>query len=142
MVSQVSEGKDQLTRQTIGCCFTVHRQLGPGFPEKVYQAALVESLRAVNLSVEREHRFEVVFEGTPIGEFYVDLLVDHRVVLEVKAVTGMMPRVFAAQLLAYLKAAELPVGLLVNFGNPSCEVKRLSMSHRRSLFRKSAKSEE
>jgi len=61
-----------------------------------------------------------------VGEFHVDLLVNHRVIVEVKAVIGAMPNVFSAQLLAYLKAADMSVGLLVNFGNPSCQVKRLS----------------
>lgn len=125
---KVGEERDELTRQIIGCCFRVHRQLGPGFPEKIYQAALVESLATAHLLVERERRFDVAFDGVTVGDFYLDLLVDHRVVVEVKAVTGVMPRVFAAQVLAYLKAARLPVGLLVNFGNPSCEVRRLSFS--------------
>ena len=120
--------QDQLTRQIIGCCFNVHRALGPGFPEKVYQSALAMSIRAAHLSVERERRFKVLFGEVPAGEFQVDILVEGRVVLEVKAVTGVMPKVFAAQLLAYLKAAELAVGLLVNFGNPSCQVKRVVLS--------------
>ena len=132
MISQIrskrTEGGDQLTRQIIGCCFRVHRQLGPGFPEKIYQAALVEGMATATLSVERERRFQVSFDDAPVGDFYVDLLVDHRVIVEVKAVTGTMPRVFEAQLLAYLKAAQLPVGLLVNFGNVSCQVKRVSFS--------------
>ena len=120
--------KDLLTERVIGCCFKVHRELGPGFPEKVYQCALLTSMRVAHLSVERERRFKVTFEEAVVGAFQIDLLVGGRVIVEVKAVTGMMPRVFAAQLLAYLKAAKLPVGLLVNFGNPSCQVKRLALS--------------
>ena len=119
---------DQLTERIIGCCFTVHRMLGPGFPEKVYQSALLVKLQAARFLVERGRRFRVLFEEEPVGEFQVDLLIDSRVILEVKAVTGPMPKLFAAQLLAYLKAAKLPVGLLVNFGNPSCQVKRVVWS--------------
>ena len=74
----------------------------------------------------------VMFDGVQIGEFHVDLLIEGRVILEVKAVTGVMPKVFEAQLLAYLKAAKKPVGLLVNFGNPSCQVKRLALSSAKS----------
>jgi len=120
-------------------CSKVHQELGPGFPEKVYQSALITSLRTADLSVERERRFKVMFEEITVGEFKVDLLVEGRVVVEVKAVTGPMPKVFAAQLLAYLKAAKLPVGLLVNFGNASCQVKRVVLSSVESVL-KSAKS--
>ena len=120
--------KDPLTEQIIGCCFTVHNALGAGFPEKVYRNALVASLRDAGLRVEPERSFKVLFEGVEVGEFRVDLLVEDQVILEIKAVIGRMPNVFGAQLVAYLKAAQKPVGLLVNFGNPSCEVKRLVLS--------------
>jgi len=130
MITQIrrSRASDNLTEQIIGCCFRVHRALGPGFPEKVYQTALVAAVRNSGLSADEERSFEVTFEGKRVGAFRVDLLIDGRVLLEVKAVTGMLPRIFAAQVLAYLKAAQLPVGLLVNFGNESCQIKRLSLS--------------
>jgi len=120
--------KDELTERIIGCCFQVHRELGAGFPEKIYQSALVASMKTAQLFVERESRFTVRFGDVSVGAFRVDLLIENRVIVEVKAVTGTMPSVFAAQLLAYLKAAGMPVGLLVNFGNPSCHVKRVVWS--------------
>ena len=123
-----SEGKDLLTEHIIGGCCKVHNALGPGFPEKVYQAALLARLRAERLTVERERCFKVPFEGDQVGEFHVDLLVENRVIVEAKAVIGVMPQVFSAQVLAYLKAACMPVGLLVNCGNPSCEVRRVALS--------------
>jgi len=94
--------KDELTKQIIGCCFNVHRTLGPGFPEKVYQAALMADLRTTHLSVERERRFEVFFENRPIGEFRVDVLIESRVITRSKgrdwcSATGFRrtaPRVF------------------------------------------------
>src|SRR3989338_6430045 len=101
--------RDPLTEQIIGCCFQVHGKLGPGFPEKIYQSALIRSMGVAGLAVERERRFEVMFDEAPVGAFRVDLLVEGQVVLEVKAVSGPMPRLFAAQILAYLKAAKLPV---------------------------------
>ena len=141
MITQIKKSQnDEMTEQIIGCCFRVHTALGPGFPEKVYQAALTESLRASDLSVEEERSFKVLFEGTQVGTFRVDLLIENRVVVEVKAVTGMLPKVFAAQVLAYLKAADMPVGLLVNFGNASCQVKRISFSSAKSALSLSAKS--
>ncbi len=124
MITQIKQ-KDELTERVIGCCFKVHRELGPGFPEKVYQAALLESLRSTGVLVVRERRFQVQFEGVLVGQFQVDFVVEERVILELKAVTGPLPNVFQAQLMAYLKAAALTVGLLVNFGNISCQVKRI-----------------
>ena len=135
MITQIKPQKDQLTKQVIGCCFTVHNSLGPGFPEKVYQAALTISLGESGLTVEREHRFSVSFKGQLVGDFHADLLVEQRLIVEVKAVTGPMPKVFSAQLLAYLKAATVPVGLLVNFGNVNCEVKRLVFASAESALR-------
>lgn len=133
VVTMEKDQKDQMTERIIGCCFKVHRALGPGFPEKVYQAALASSVRAAHLGVEQEQRFTVSFDEAPVGEFRVDLLIEGRVIVEVKAVIGAMPHVFAAQLLAYLKAADMPVGLLVNFGNPSCTVKRVVLSSAKSI---------
>ncbi len=121
------ETRDPLTERVIGCCFKGHRELGPGFPEKVYQSALALSLVKEGLVVDRERRFRISFDGIVVGEFRLDLVIENRVVLEVKAVTGALPAVFRSQVLAYLKAAELPVGLLVNFGNVSCQIKRVSI---------------
>ena len=133
--STQSDGQDPVTERIIGHCFRVHRTLGPGFPEKVYQAALFMELEKMRFQVQRERAYNVLFENEPVGQFHVDLLVDKSVIVEVKAVTGPMPTVFSAQLLAYLKAAQLPVGLLVNFGNPSCQVKRVVLSSAKSSFR-------
>ena len=116
---------DHLTEQIIGCCFKVHKELGPGFPERIYQSALEQALKESRISFASEKAFRVNFQDVQIGSFKVDLLVESRVVVEVKAVTGFLPKVFEAQVVAYLKAAELPVGLLVNFGNISCQVRRL-----------------
>lgn len=118
--------KDLLTERIIGCCFSVHRELGPGFPEKVCHNALELALQKAGVEFESERRFHVSFQGKRVGEFCLDLLVENQVVVEVKAVSGIMPKVFEAQLLAYLKATKLAVGLLVNFGNASCHVRRLT----------------
>lgn len=119
--------KAALTERIIGCCFAVHRELGPGFPERIYHRALEIALRGAGVGFESGKRFRVSFQGTRLGEFEVDFMIKDGVIVEVKAVLGIMPKAFEAQLLSYLKAAQIPVGLLVNFGNPSCHVKRLVM---------------
>src|SRR3989338_7318772 len=116
--------QEKLTEKIIGCCFAVHRELGPGFPEKIYQNALQLALNKAGISCESKRRVRVSFQGTRVGEFEMDLVAEGGVVIEVKAVSGIMPKLFGAQVLSYLKSAELPVGLLVNFGTPSCQVKR------------------
>lgn len=118
-------GNDPLTERVIGCCFRVHSELGPGFPEKIYHTALKRALDQLGILNESERDFKVSFRGARVGSFKIDLLVEGRVVVEVKAVTGLVPKVFEAQVLAYLKAAQLPVGLLVNFGNTSCQIRRV-----------------
>ena len=117
--------KAVLTQQIIGCCFSVHRELGPGFPERIYHTALQLALKTSGVRYESKKRFRVSFQGTRVGECEVDLVVEDDVIVEVKAVLGVMPKVFEAQLISYLRATEIPVGLLVNFGNTSCQVKRL-----------------
>ena len=69
---------DQLTERIIGCCFAVHRELGPGFPEKIYQGALQKALKVAGISFASEKSFRVSFQGSPIGSFKVDLLVGRR----------------------------------------------------------------
>lgn len=118
--------QEELTQKIIGCCFKVHRALGPGFQERAYQRAVQLALSKAGVVFETEKRFSVRFEGTVVGDFQADLVVEEQVILELKAVTGIMPKVFESQVVSYLKASRLDVGLLVNFGNRSCEVKRLA----------------
>jgi len=117
--------EEQLTKQIIGCCFKVHRELGPGFTEKIYHAALKLSLKQEGLRFHTEKEFEVSYLNQRVGTFRVDLVVEDKVVVEIKSLEGKVPMVFEYQLLSYLKASGLSIGLLVNFGNKSCQVKRL-----------------
>ena len=118
---------DLLTQTIIGCCFAVHRLLGPGFVEKIYVNALKIKLSQAKLAFNAEKYFDVIFENNNIGKFRCDLLVEGKVIVELKAVTGYQPKLFQSQLLSYLKASHIKTGLLINFGNSSCEVKRLSV---------------
>ncbi len=115
---------DRLTERIISCCFKVHTELGPGFSEKVYHNSLIIALRQEGLNCETQKRYSVSFQNRRVGQLFVDLLVENEVIVEVKAVTGYMSELFKYQVISYLKAAGIKVGLLVNFGNKSCQVKR------------------
>jgi len=101
--------------------------LGPGFLEKIYVNALKIKLQQAGLAYFAEKEFNVSFENVVIGKFRCDLFVENKVIVELKAVTGFQPKLFQSQLLSYLKASRVKTGLLINFGNTSCEVKRLSV---------------
>lgn len=106
---------DPLTREIIGAAIAVHRGLGPGLLETAYQTCLVHELRKRGLNVAREIAVPAVYDGVQLDCGYrIDLLVDDAVVVEVKAVERVLP-VHEAQLLTYLKLANKPLGLLINF---------------------------
>lgn len=118
------ESKDPLTEEIIACCFKVHSELGPGFNEKIYHNALNLALKDADLKYQTEKEFVVSFQNKKIGSLKLDLVVEEKVVVEVKALTGNIPEVFRHQILSYLKVSNLHIALLVNFGNKSCQVKR------------------
>ncbi|MFB3919975.1 hypothetical protein BU251_08325 [Candidatus Velamenicoccus archaeovorus] len=115
---------DSLTEKIIGCCFRVHSELGPGFNERVYSNALKLAFEEKGLQYAVEKDYQVKFKDKKVGSLRLDLVVENKVVLEVKAVTGNIPDVFGHQILSYLKVSRLPVGLEVNFNNKSCQIKR------------------
>lgn len=115
---------DPLTERIISCCFKVYTELGPGFTEKVYHNAMIVILGKEGLQYETGKRYPVAFQNRKVGQLVVDLLVENKVIVEIKAVTVYFPEVFKYQVISYLKAAKLNVGLLVNFGNKSCQIKR------------------
>lgn len=118
------ENRDPLTEKIIACCFKVHSELGPGFNENIYHNALILALRQASLEYQTEKEFTVFFQDKKIGSLKLDLIVENKVILEIKALTANVPDVFKYQLLSYLKVSNLHVGLLVNFGNKSCQIKR------------------
>ena len=118
---------DELTQKIIGCCFEVHKTLGPGFNEKIYAKALEHQLTIENLSFIAEKEFNVVFKDKFVGKFRCDIFVESRVIVELKSVTGFIPKLFKSQVLSYLKASNVKTGLLINFGNTSCEISRVSV---------------
>ncbi|MGA7159447.1 MAG: GxxExxY protein [Bacteroidota bacterium] len=115
--------KREITEKIIRAAFVVHNKLGSGFVEKVYENALAKELSTSGLTVEQQRQMKVVYGGEPVGDFIVDLLVEKSVIVELKAV-HTMEQSFEDKLLHYLKASNLPVGLLLNFGSQSVQIKR------------------
>jgi GxxExxY protein len=118
--------KDDLTEKIIGCAFTVANTLGPGFLEKVYENALVHELRKNGLKVEQQRLIPVIYDGVVVGDYVADLIVENQVLVELKAAKGLED-VFTAICINYLKASKLRRCLLINFGRPKIEVRRLSL---------------
>ena len=116
---------NELTYQIIGAAMAVHNQLGPGFREEVYEKALGVELNQRGISAQTQFPITVEHEGEVVGLFYLDLLVEERVIVEVKALSHQMTGDEVAQVINYLKAAEIPVGLLFNFGRRRLEYKRI-----------------
>lgn len=115
--------KKEITEKIIKAAFAVHNKLGAGFVEKVYENALVKELSGTGLKVEQQKRLKVVYGGESVGDFFVDLLVDNSVIVELKAIQ-ILEKSFEDKLLHYLKVSNLPVGLLLNFGGSSVQIKR------------------
>jgi GxxExxY protein len=101
----------------IGAAIAVHRVLGPGFLESIYEQALCVELRQRSVEFVRQPVIEVAYEGTVIGEHRLELLVGHCLVVELKAVEQLLP-IHTAQVLSYLKASGHHLGLLMNFNVP------------------------
>jgi GxxExxY protein len=120
-----------LTERIIGSAMKVHRALGPGFLESVYQSALALELEMSDLEVRCQERIEVRYRGSIVGEFVTDMLVNGAVIVENKAVRMLAPA-HEAQLVHYLTATGLDVGLLLNFGAASLQIKRKSRLYRQS----------
>ena len=109
---------NQLSYEIVSAAIEVHRHLGPGLLESVYQKCFVKELRSRNFKVEAEKQIPILYKGEPIHEsFRIDLLVEDLIIIENKAVEIMHP-VYTAQLLTYLKLTGKPKGLLINF---NCE---------------------
>jgi GxxExxY protein len=115
---------DEITDKIIGCAFVVSNILGTGFVEKVYENALAHELRSLGLAVAQQHGIAVTYKDLVVGQYVTDLLVATEVVVEVKAVKAL-DDVHTAQCMNYLKATGLRVCLLLNFGKPRVEVKRI-----------------
>jgi GxxExxY protein len=118
----------QLTDRIIGSCIRVHRSLGPGFLEKIYEAALAIELAKVGMSFERQKTLVLNYDGQPIGEHRLDFLVEERVVVELKACKAI-DDIHLATARSYLKATGVAIALVVNFAKPVLEVRRVVLTN-------------
>lgn len=118
---------EEITRSVLGCAFEVINELGAGFIESVYEKALLLALRQKGLSAMSQYPVRVMFRGECVGDFYADLFVEEKVIVELKAVKAIAPE-HQAQIINYLNATGIEVGLLINFGNPKLEYRRFSRS--------------
>lgn len=115
----------ELTDKILGAAYQVHRELGCGFLEKVYQEALAVVLSEMGIPFEREKPLDIVYHGKTLACKYVaDFVIDNKVILELKAVTDLDTSC-ESQVINYLKITGYKVGFLMNFGNPSFHFKRL-----------------
>jgi GxxExxY protein len=121
---------NDLTQRIIGCAYAVHRALGSGFLEKVYENALRIELEEADLSVVQQQPIPVAYRGQPVGDFYADLVVEGGVIIEIKGVQSLAKE-HEVQLVNYLTATGIEDGLLINFGN-SVEVRRKFRQYKRS----------
>lgn len=112
--SPLPERTERIAELTIGCAIEVHRRLGPGLLEGIYQDAMVIELQTASLSVRREVPISLTYRGQPLRPHRLDLVVEECLVLELKAVQRL-DRIHQAQLLSYLRATGIRLGLLMNF---------------------------
>ncbi len=118
------ERLDLVTEKIIGCAYTVVTILGSGFLEKVYENALVHELVKNGIRALQQHGIKVHYDGIEVGDYVADLLVEGEVLVELKAVKAL-DDIHRAQCMNYLKATGRTVCLLINFGSPKLEVKRI-----------------
>jgi GxxExxY protein len=119
---------DGLSQRVIGCAFEVSNTLGAGFFEKVYEQALCVEFERAGLVYERQKPVSVKYKEITVGEFIADIVVEGQLLLELKALSALC-REHEAQLMNYLKATKLSVGLLLNFGRPKLGIKRMIWNH-------------
>jgi len=115
---------NELTEKIIGCAIEVHKRLGPGFLESIYENAFILELEKHNLHVERQQEVIVKYDGIEVGRHRLDLIVNDTIVVELKAVKNIEDVHFAI-VKSYLKALGKEHGLIINFSKPVLEVKRV-----------------
>ena len=114
---------EELSYTIRGMFFKIYNELGPGFKEDVYTRALFELLKDKNIPYEKEKQFNINFKNVKIGITRIDLVVDNKIIIEIKA-TNINNSVFEKQLLSYFKSTGLSLGFLVNFGMQKLFIKR------------------
>lgn len=115
---------NSITERIIGCAFSVFNTLKSGFLEKVYENALVIELKEMGLIVDQQKPIKVYYKNQSVGDYFADLLVDEKVIVELKAIK-QIDSIHISQVLNYLNASGLKCGLILNFGKTKLEIKRV-----------------
>ena len=118
----------RISRKVIGCAMSVHRALGCGFLENVYENALAIELHRNDVSFQRQIKLIVQYRSETVGTYCADLIIENKLLLELKA-TKSLDRTCETQLLNYPNASKTQVGLLINFGSKSLQFKRMTIAH-------------
>lgn len=113
-MSDSIEKQNVITEKIIGCAIEVHKTLGPGLLESIYEKALCYELEQKGLRFKTQVMIPIVYKGSSLGEHRIDLIVEDSIIVELKAVDKLMP-VYEAQLLSYLRLTNMKLGLLINF---------------------------
>ena len=122
---------EEIAQKIVDCGYRVHTELGPGLLESVYEVVLAKLLKDRGLSIERQKSIPIVFEGLQFDEgFRADLLVEGKILIEIKSVENLSP-VHGKQVLTYLRLLKMPLGFLINFGSPLFKngIKRIVNDH-------------
>ena len=125
---------EALTETIIGCAMKVHRTLGPGFLESVNENAFAHEMRKTGLHVECQVPIKVYYDGIVVGDFYADMRVENRILIENKAVLALNTA-HEVQLVNYLTATGIEIGLLINFGAARLDFKRKYRTYRKTGLR-------
>ena len=114
---------EELTHKIIGCAYKVFNELGFGFLESIYKKAMIIELAKNNLKVEAEKPLKVYYDNQVVGDFYIDLFIEDRVIVELKSIETLAKQ-HEVQLVNYLQGMQKDIGLLINFGPSGVDVKR------------------
>lgn len=113
-----------LTYKIRKAAFNVYNELGFGHKENIYQKSLEEEFNQLKLPYKREFNLKVYYKDTKVGDYRPDFIIDDKIIIEIKA-TEFVPKTFETQLIYYLKSTKYKLGLLINFGSPKLQIKRL-----------------
>ena len=124
MVAKTAKELNDVSNHIIGIGIDIHKNLGPGFQEKIYEEALLTEFKKSGIGYEKQKVVRVDYEGQALGNQRIDLLVDDEIILEIKACTKIIP-IHRDQVISYLKSTNKKLGLILNFGRSRLEIKRV-----------------
>jgi GxxExxY protein len=125
MTASNAKDLNELTHRIIGLAIDIHKKLGPGFQEKIYEQALLKEFERAGIGFEKQKVVRVDYDGVGLGNQRIDLLVNGEIILEIKACNKIIP-LFRDQVISYLKSANKKLGLILNFGRSTLDIKRVA----------------